>query len=286
MSKIKVSFSGHDKFDCKIDWIIKGLEAFNENHNIFEPSELENSITRLGLGVNMIKSLKHWMKSLELIDEKSLAYFGKTILEYDPYIENIDVLWILHWNLVKNKEKSTLYHRFFNKLYLFRFSKEELLNDIDEWLRENDINLSLNTIKSDIDVFLRMYNNSKENSFGLFKDLNILSDNKGIYSLNTNSTAMINDQVFLYILIDYLNTFKYENSSVSIDDLQKGEISIQKSLCMNENSFFIKINNLGKMTNGKLSYSEASGIRQIYIHEKLDSKKILDEVLKQGKLDV
>jgi len=286
VSKIKVSFSGHDKFDCKIDWIIKGLEAFNENHNIFEPSELENSITRLGLGVNMIKSLKHWMKSLELIDEKSLAYFGKTILEYDPYIENIDVLWILHWNLVKNKEKSTLYHRFFNKLYLFRFSKEELLNDIDEWLRENDINLSLNTIKSDIDVFLRMYNNSKENSFGLFKDLNILSDNKGIYSLNTNSTAMINDQVFLYILIDYLNTFKYENSSVSIDDLQKGEISIQKSLCMNENSFFIKINNLGKMTNGKLSYSEASGIRQIYIHEKLDSKKILDEVLKQGKLDV
>lgn len=286
MSKIKVSFSGHDKFDCKIDWIVKGLEAFNENHNIFEPSELENSITRLGLGVNMIKSLKHWMKNLELIDEKNLTYFGKTILEYDPYIENIDVLWILHWNLVKNKEKSTLYHRFFNKLYLFRFSKEELLNDIDEWLRENDINLSLNTIKSDIDVFLRMYNNSKENSFGLFKDLNILSDNKGIYSLNTNSTAMINDQVFLYILIDYLNTFKYENSSVSIDDLQKGEISIQKSLCMNENSFFIKINNLGKMTNGKLSYSEASGIRQIYIHEKLDSKKILDEVLKQGKLDV
>lgn len=286
MSKIKVSFSGHDKFDCKIDWIVKGLEAFHENHNIFEPSELENSITRLGLGVNMIKSLKHWMKNLELIDEKSLTYFGKTILEYDPYIENIDVLWILHWNLVKNKEKSTLYHRFFNKLYLFRFSKEELLNDIDEWLRENDINLSLNTIKSDIDVFLKMYNNSKENSFGLFKDLNILSDNKGIYSLNTNSTAMINDQVFLYILIDYLNTFKYENSSVSIDDLQKGEISIQKSLCMNENSFFIKINNLGKMTNGKLSYSEASGIRQIYIHEKLDSKKILDEVLKQGKLDV
>jgi hypothetical protein len=40
------------------------------------------------------------------------------------------------------------------------------------------------------------------------------------------------------------------------------------------------------MTNDKLSYSETSGIRQVYIHEKLDLKKILDEVLKQGKLDV
>jgi hypothetical protein len=280
VSKIKVSFSGHDKFDCKLDWIVKGLAAFNKNKNIFQSSELENSITFLGLGVNMIKSLNHWMTILGLIKDKELTYLGKTILEYDPYLENSDILWILHWNLIKNKEKATIYHRFFNKLYLFKFTKDELTNNIEEWLNENDIKMSINTIKSDIDVFLRMYNNSKENSLGLFKDLNILSIDKNIYSLNINSTIAVSDNIFLYILYDYIQSFKKGNDSVSIDDIQKGEISIQKSLCMNENTFFIKVNNLAKMTKEKLTYSEASGIRQIYIHEKLNLEDALDAVLR------
>ncbi|WP_033916651.1 DUF4007 family protein [Campylobacter sputorum] len=280
MSKFKVSFSGHDKFDCKIDWISRGLEAFSKNSKLFEISEFENSVAKLGLGVNMVKSLRHWMKNLELIDGNDLTYLGKTILENDPYIENTDILWILHWNLVKSKEKSTLYYLFFNKLYLFKFSKEELLNSIIEWLKINKYSLSTNTIKSDIDVFLRMYSSSKESNFGLFKELNILDENRGFYNLNISLATPISDSVFLYILVDYLNSFKNANPSISIDDLQKGEISIQKSLCINENSFFIKINNLEKITNGKLFYSEASGIRQIYIQEKLELKKILNDILK------
>ena len=86
--------------------------------------------------------------------------------------------------------------------------------------------------------------------------------------------------MYKYILYDYILSFKKGNDSVSIDDMQKGEISIQKSLCMNENTFFIKVNNLTKMTKEKLTYSEASGIRQIYIHEKLNLEDALDAVLK------
>lgn len=286
MPKLKVSFSGHDKFDCKLDWIVKGLEAFNKNKNIFHSSQIENSIISLGLGINMIKSLNHWMNVLGLINEKELTYLGQMILNSDPYLENNDILWILHWNLVKNVEKATLYNRFFNKLYLFRFTKEELINEIEEWLNENNIKLSINTINSDVEVFLRMYNNLKDNSLGLFKDLNILSVNKNIFSININATASISDDVFLFVLYDYLLNIKNDTSTISIDDIQKGEISIQKSLCMNENTFFIKINNLAKITNGKLTYSEASGIRQIYIHEKLNLEIILNQILEQGKLNV
>lgn len=280
VSKIKVTFSGHDKFDCKLDWIVKGLDAYDKNNKIFQESEREYSIALLGLGVNMIKSLQHWMKCLELLDEKGLTYLGKLILENDPFLENRNILWILHWNLVKNKNKATLYHRFFNKLYLFKFTKEELFDRVYNWLKENDIVLSENTLRSDIDVFLRMYNNSKSNSLGLFRDLNIFSEDKGIYHLNLNSIPNISDDLFLYILTDYLTLLKKGNNSVSIDDMQKGEISIQKALCMNENTFFIKINNLSNLTDGKLTYSEASGMRQIYIHTKLNRTTILDRLVK------
>lgn len=70
MAKLKTSFSGHDKFDCKIDWITKGLKSFNEDNTIFFPSNIENAITVLGLGINMIKSLGHWLKVLGLIENE------------------------------------------------------------------------------------------------------------------------------------------------------------------------------------------------------------------------
>lgn len=78
MSKVKTSFSGHDKFDCKIDWIVKGLKEFKKDSTIFSPLKVENSISKLGLGINMIKSLNHWFKVLGLVDEDKLSMLGIT----------------------------------------------------------------------------------------------------------------------------------------------------------------------------------------------------------------
>ena len=55
MAKNKTSFSGHEKFECKIDWITKGLSAFSNNNQILNLENIEEWITTLGLGINMIK---------------------------------------------------------------------------------------------------------------------------------------------------------------------------------------------------------------------------------------
>lgn len=283
MSKIKTSFSGHDKFDCKLDWITKGIKEYKEDNTIFSSNKIENSIAKLGLGINMIKSLNHWFKVLGLIDNDKLSILGELILDKDPYLENNDILWIFHWNLVKNKEKTTLYYLFFNYIYQYRFSKEDIFKNIVNWLEKNQTNLSASTLNSDIDVFLKMYSNdnNEEINLSLLSDLNILTKSKNNYSLNINSTTHISDDVFLYVLTDYINIYKFnENDSLSINDIQRGELSIQKVFCISENKLFAKINQLSNLTNGKLSYSETSGIRQIYIKEKLDSLELLKNILK------
>ncbi|MBU1217624.1 DUF4007 family protein [bacterium] len=282
MKKIKTSFSGHDKFDCKIDWIVKGLEAFNNDNKILLLSNIEKGIETLGLGINMIKSLNHWLKVFGLINDNGFTELGQMILEKDPYLENTDILWILHWNLVKNKENTTLYYMFFNQIYLYRFTKEDIFNNVSLWLEQNEIKLSPSTLKADIDVFLRMYNNTsnKDISMNLLSDLNILTQFNDKYILNINSTVKISNDVFIYILNDYIHTFKKANiESISIDDIQRGEVSIQKSLCMSENTLFSKINNISNITNGSMSYSEASGIRQIYINNTLNNHELLSNIL-------
>ena len=282
MAKIKTSFSGHDKFDCKIDWITKGLEAYKKDNSIF--SNIEKAIGQLGLGSNMIKSLRHWMKVLDLIDDEELTLLGNTILDNDLYLENIDTLWILHWNLVKYEENSTLYHLFFNKIYPHKFSKTELINHITLWLKENCINISLTTLKSDIDVFIRMYNNNQidNHSMSLLSELNIITKlSQSNYSLNINAVSDISDEVFLYILSDYIKIKHVKDVvSISIDDIQLGKLSIQKSLCMSEHTLYNKLNRLSKLTDNRFRYSETAGIRQIYITKMIDKSDILNKIYK------
>ncbi len=279
MKNIKVSFSGHEKFDCKIDWITKGLLAFAKNQQIFSQNHLEETIEILGLGVNMIKSLNHWMHVLGLIDKNKLTSFAQTILEEDPYLENNDTLWLLHWNIVKSLDKATLYNLFFNVIYPHKFTRDDIFDRIVSWLDTNGTKLSPTTIKSDIDVFIRMYksNDSEELSLNLFSELKLITEQShNVYALNINAATDMSDQAFLYILMDYINHLSNSNTeSISMNDLQRGKLSLQKSLCISESAFYSKIYLLDQLTGGQLSYSDASGIRQIYIHGSLNKNDLL-----------
>ena len=281
-NKIKISFSGHDKFDCKIDWITKGLNAFSKNHQIFNPANIEEGIETLGLGINMIKSLNHWMQVLGLIEKSNLTKLGSTLLKRDPYLENSDTLWLLHWNIVKHQERSTLYNMFFNTIYPHKFSREDILNQVTLWLEHEGIKLSPATIKSDIDVFVRMYKNNvrQDINLNLFSELKLITEQtSGTYALNINSATDISDNAFVYILIDYIDILNDTVSeSISMDDIQRGKLSLQKSLCMGENTLYHKIHRLEQLTEGKLAYSEASGIRQIYISGSLNQTNLLHRI--------
>lgn len=275
MKNIKVSFSGHDKFDCKIDWIIKALKAFVDNKEILSDKHREKSIEILGLGTNMIKSLKYWLKVLGLIKDNQLTHFGKIIYEKDTYLEDINTLWLFHWNLTKKIDNATLYHLFFNEFYLNSFSENELNEKVMNWLNEENKNLSNSTILSDISVFTRIY--TKED--GLLSELNLINKNKNSFHLNIQRTATFSAELFLYILIDYLEILnKLDSKSISISDLQYGKLSLQKIFSMSENSFYDKIYSLSQLTEDNISYKEASGIRQVYINVLPNKIDILNKI--------
>jgi len=282
MAKTKTSFSGHEKFECKIDWVTKGLSAFSKNNQILNLANVEEGIETLGLGINMIKSLNHWMQVLGLIEKSTLTELGQILLEKDPYLENSDTQWLLHWNIVKNQERATLYNLFFNTIYPHKFTREHILSQIILWLENEGIKLSQTTIKSDIDVFVRMYksNDSKDISLNLFSELKLITEQApGIYALNINAATDISDNAFIYILKDYIDTQNNASSeSISMDDIQRGKLSLQKSLCIGESTLYNKIHRLEQLTDGKLSYSEASGIRQIYINSSLNKTDLLHRI--------
>jgi hypothetical protein len=254
---MKYTFSGHEKFDCKFDWLSKYL-IYNKPLNVND-----ETIMHLGLGANMIKSLNYWVKLFEI---DSLKEF----LQKDIFFESLNTLWLMHYNLVKN---GTVYNLFFNQMNFYKFTKEDIFEFLVTYLKEKDIKFSENTIKNDIDVFIKIYAD-------FFKELNIINKHLTFYKLNIKSKSDISDKLFLYFLADFIE-FTGAKDSVSLFSLQNSKFSLQKTLIMSENALFDKLYKLETISNGIFIYNESAVLREIYIKKEFNKKEFLEDVFNE-----
>src|SRR5512146_2733424 len=102
---MSVRYSGHESFPCRYAWLPKALVAIQAEPEIF--SDEENAMAKLGVGKNMVRSIRFWVeatgmaqpsKSSGLVPtELGLTIFGPDGL--DPFLEDIQTLWLIHWKL-------------------------------------------------------------------------------------------------------------------------------------------------------------------------------------------
>ena len=269
---MKTSFSGHEKFDCKMSWLPL---ASKDIQSIYE--DLETAISITGLGSNKIKSLKQWMGKLQLSTVNKFSSNAEVIFSNDPYLEKIESLWILHTYITQNFEKATLYSLFFNEFFISTFTKDSLLERTKEWCEKKGLKMADNTLTSDITVLIKMYlKDEKSNS--LFSDLHLLSKVDNEYIFNVKNPAEVTDMTFLYIFLYFIRNIN--DNTISVKDLQFGNSSLQYTLGLTEEKLLEKLENLHEVSNGQISYQEASGIKQIYITKRPKLEEILANVYK------
>jgi len=286
MAQKKASFSGHEKFECKTSWIPKALQVLKENQDILKSTNGDQAIAQLGLGNNMVKSLRHWLLVFNLYDKNvGLTKLGEIIFENDPYLESIDTLWILHIILSEKMESATLYYLIFNYFYRSEFTKDSLMNELQRWNEKNAVKVSDNTLISDIDVFIRMYKvSSNEGSFSdsLFSELNLLHQVDEHFELNFKTPIPISDEAFLATFL-YVIQDKAEKT-LAIKDLQYGgHYNLQNMLLMTDEQFITRLERLEEMTDGKIVYREAAGLKQVYIDELIDWEEYLPSIYGEQK---
>ena len=67
MAEKKYRFKGHESFILREGWINKGLREVAENQFLFQENY---GADVLGVGPNMAKSLRYWMRCAKLLKEK------------------------------------------------------------------------------------------------------------------------------------------------------------------------------------------------------------------------
>src|SRR5207244_816646 len=110
-------FSGHETFPCRYAWLPKAAQAVSEkgDHDILTAAREDDAMVKLGVGKNMVRSIRFWAECSGIIEATQeghkLTELGRQVLvrtsreqAFDPYLEDIQTLWLIHWKLATNQK--------------------------------------------------------------------------------------------------------------------------------------------------------------------------------------
>lgn len=241
----KYIFSGHETFHCKSFWLKKGYDYINQGYSFTD----ENAVIELGVGKNMVSSIKFWMKSFGLLtDENTLTPFAEFIFDenngIDKYLEDRATLWLLHYNLVYH-DHASIYNLVFGEYHRSRneFDVQALEGFIKRKSFESEFPYNENTILKDIRTLIRNYvqptvSGSIDELYStLLLDLGLIlsykntETDKETYSFNLHNSNLPPFQLIVFIL---LWTFKDDNT-IDFRELMYGKNPIGLIMCLTEN---------------------------------------------------
>ena len=159
-------FSGHESFACRYGWLPKLYEAVVDDPSLF--SSDERAILRLGLGRNMIKSLRFWGEAFGLTcrqgGEVRVTEFARKLLNtdegLDPYLETPGALWRLHWMLTVHAGLGA-WAVAFMETHDREITRERFVASVRARASQTRGTITSGTASNHVDVFLRTYVGSK-----------------------------------------------------------------------------------------------------------------------------
>ena len=274
---IKYTFSGHESFPCKTLWLKKGYDFVKERGNWNEA----DSVVKLGVGKNMVASIRYWMRAFGLTQNDALTdiadYIFDTDSGKDPFIEDLGTLWLLHYLLVSTGE-ATLYKLLFTRFQRERltFEREHLVSFVKRTMTEDGKikTYNENTVKKDVGVLLQNYvqpqrMQSMEDYSSLLIDLDLIrqsADGKQ-YVLNVEGKR----QLPLVILLYAIAKEKGDDNSVDYDTLQ----SIGNMFCLNDMELITMLMAIQVKFPDLLRYSDTAGLRQVQFLKQVSPNEVL-----------
>lgn len=156
-TKVKPAFARHETFHPRYGWLKKGFDAAKGDAGVFLS---DNATVRLGVGKNMVSSIRYWCTAFKVLEGSSPTDFGDKLLGdngWDPFLEDPASLWLLHWNLLAPPEYPTAWHFTFNVFRPVEFSADELYHALCEYRNSAAPNIADSSVKKDITCILRMY---------------------------------------------------------------------------------------------------------------------------------
>lgn len=291
-----VSFSGHETFPFRQTWLKKAVDAVDRDPRAFAA---EDALVALGVGRNMVSSMRHWGLATGVLEEAPAASgrrrarrlqptrLGGALLRddgWDPYLEDPGTLWLLHWRLARRPERATTWWWVFNCLTGASFTRADLVEGIGTlgrlrgWTR-----LTRGSLKRDVEVFVRTYAPdgrpdavAEETLDCPLADLGVIrrSRQPQTYRLVRDRHPSLPAAVFACALAEYLAD-RPSRQTVTVEELLFADGAPGRVCCLDEAGLLARLDHLESMTGGGVVFDETAGLKQIYVHREPDPAALL-----------
>jgi len=273
---VNYSFSGHESFPLRYPWPTKGVQGVLQCPDLFGR---DNAPVRLGVGKNMVRSIRHWCTVLGLIESEGRtgryyptrlgqALFGDE--GWDPYLEDIGTLWLLHWLLVRDVKRASTWYLAFTRWSSAYFTREQLA----DWLLRmcpDGSRATPRSIARDVQVFVRSYVPQRtsrtvppEDSFDCpLSELGLIEEvERGTYRFIRGRHESLPPEILAYALIDYWERTAPNQKTLSFEAAFLKPGSPGGAFKLSENAFAEHLEKLP--ASAGLAYDQTAGMRVLY----------------------
>jgi len=282
----RYSFSGHETFPFRYTWLPKGVQKIQGHSDLFVR---DDAMVILGVGKNMVRSIRHWCEALNLIEASERGQYCTTPLGYalfdpsgwDPYLEDPATLWLLHWLLVSRQNLASTWYLAFTRFNADLFTRDDLVEWIQKFLNQtsnlnhsSNVHVTPTSLYRDVEVFLRTYIPSQatrdlpsEDTFDCpLIELNLIKEvERGTYQFTRGYKSSLPEEIFLYALTNFWQNIAPHQETLSFETILHGAGSPGMAFKLAENALVEYIERLPRWSG--LTYDDTAGMRLVLRHK-------------------
>ena len=243
-------FKAHESFFIRKGWLYKGLRNIKEQPELFSSKNINPSDV-LGIGTNMVRSLRYWLQVTGLTNEvlrgrrhQEFTDLADIIWENDRYMEEMGTLWLLHYKLASNSEDATAWYYFFNEFTMKEFSKDDFVEMVDLYVQINGNETARSSLEGDFDCLMNTYvsriksnpekvhpENNIDCPLGELNLIDIVDKKKKLYRKVTPKKGTLNPLIVLAVIVDQANK-KESGTEIKINSILTDKYNAGKIFCL------------------------------------------------------
>ena len=304
---VQSRFTGHETFPCRYPWLPKAVTALQKDSDLFK--DIDQAIVVLGVGKQMARAMKFWVEAAKVVEKQGksglkVSPLGEELLGkngFDPYLEDIQTLWLIHWNFSTHRENPI----FAWDYMMNRWQDPEIVPSraVDSFKEEADSlnrKLSIVTLKQHFNIFLHTYVPTRGTKRNILEDnldcplieLNLIrqigetaseSDGKRepLYAFNRDPKPQVSQQIFFYCLDNFWKTYYPEEKSLEFREVTSGHGSPGQIFKLSEQEIRDRLEDIEDFTDGAMRFRESTNLKQIQKQKDIE-KNLLRAIYQEG----